>query len=245
MALLCRMLIGVVPILLTACTPLMRGVEGGKLLSGGRPPLTVESSLPLRAAGSAAPFIMTDLGFKTPDTRLTVHGAEDAASSLAVAVFAEAPELMEWHYPSFSPSDGPITGEVMLGGRPFAVSVRITDAAGDPFTPLLGLDEKQGASLRWLSQRFTALAEFRKVKIILEYREPLPEGLDDLPVALFVDDERVKAFSRRARQAFEVQFACADPPERRTEPIQGINQRTLGKFVGTLGRMEPWLFERD
>ncbi len=245
MTLLYRMLIGVLSMLLTACTPLMRGVEGGKLLSGGRPPLTVGCALPLKAAGWAAPFIMTDLGFKAPDTWLTVYGAEDAASPLAVAVFSEAPELMEWHYPSFSPSDGPITGEDELGGRVFASSVRITDAAGDPFTPLLGLDEDAAASLRWLSQRYTAMAEFRKSKIILEYREPLPEGLDELPTVMFFADERVKAFSWRARQAFEVHFACAEPPDRRAEPIQGLNQRTLGAFVGSLGRKEPWFFERD
>lgn len=245
MKLLRILLVSILLILGTACTPLMRGVESGKLVSGGQPPLTVSCVLPLNTAGSANPFIMTDVGFQTPATWLAVYGAESPTSPLAIAVFSEAPERMHWDFASFSLVDGPVNGEVLFGGRAFASALRIIDAANDPFTPLLGLQTEKASELRWLAQRYTVLTHFRQGKVILEYREPLPAWADTPLRIQLLSDPRLQAFSRRAQQVFDVQFAYAGPPIAGIAPIQGLDQRPLGRFLGSLSPINPLIEKRD
>ena len=237
--------LGFVLVLCTACTPLMRGVENGKLVSGAQPPLTVSCSLPLKDAGAADPFVLTDMGFQTPETWIAVYGAEDVSSPLAITAFSVAPDRMQWDFASFSPVDGPVNGEAMFGGRAFSSSLRIVDAKNDPFAPLVGAagtgtdDER-----RWLAQRYTALTFFRKSKVIMEYREPLPEWLADAS-QLPVYDPRLEAFSRRAQDVFKVEFVYAGPPIRRSASIQGLNQRYLGRFLGSLSPIEYLFMDND
>lgn len=245
MKLLRILLVSIFLILGTACTPLIRGMEGGSLVSGGQPPLTISCTLPLKATGSANPFIMTDAGFQTPETWLAVYGAESPTSPLAIAVFSEAPERMQWDFASFSPVDGPVNGEVLFGGRAFASALRIIDAANDPFTPLLGLQAEQVSELRWLAQRYTTLPHFRQGKVILEYREPLPAWAESSLRIPLLSDPRLQAFSRRAQQVFDVQFAYAGPPIACVAPIQGLYQRPLGRFLGSLSPINPIIEKRD
>ena len=98
-----------------------------------------------------------------------------------------------------------------LGGESFYGSVRIVNGAKDPFAPLFA-PEDQWASLDWLVQRFACLNDFRRSKLILEYREPLPaslKGVSEVPVY----NEAVQAFRERAAKVFHVQYGEAPMPK--------------------------------
>ena len=64
----------------------------------------------------------------------------------------------------------------VFGGESFYGNIRIVNGAKDPFASLF-VPEEQWASIDWLVQRFACLNDFKRAKLILEYREPLPASL--------------------------------------------------------------------
>lgn len=159
---------------ISACTPFYRGFEGSTLVSPARPDVSVSVvDMPMLAHGQIAPFLNTDQGYQFPETLVSVYGT-DAASPVAIVALSFVPSnAWEWDPLSFS---GPMAQQNMgtvFGGESFYGSVRIVNGAKDPFAPLFA-PEDQWASLDWLVQRFACLNDFRRSKLILEYREPLP-----------------------------------------------------------------------
>lgn len=159
---------------ISACTPFYRGFEGSTLVSPARPDVSVSVvDMPMLAHGQIAPFLNTDQGYQFPETLVSAYGT-DAASPVAIVALSFVPSnAWEWDPLSFS---GPMAQQNMgtvFGGESFYGSVRIVNGAKDPFAPLFA-PEDQWASLDWLVQRFACLNDFRRSKLILEYREPLP-----------------------------------------------------------------------
>ena len=225
-------------LLAVGCAPLGRDVRQGEVLSSAKPALTATSTLPFRLGGRAMPFINSDLGLVTPQAWVAVYGGETPNAPLAIVALSVAPDGMVWDLPSFCYVDGPVTSEVAFGERNFAGAVRELAVQDDAFAPLLAtrnrtLDE----GFRWLVQRYTLLENFRQSKIVLEYREPLPtsfQGLTALPIA----SAEMEAFAVRAKAAFKLAFAS--PGELgRAAPLEGVNQRYLGKFLGSLSPLAP------
>ena len=197
---------------ISACTPFYRGFEGSTLVSPARPDVSVSVvDMPMLAHGQIAPFLNTDQGYQFPETLVSVYGT-DAASPVAIVALSFVPSnAWEWDPLSFS---GPMAQQNMgtvFGGESFYGSVRIVNGAKDPFAPLFAPAE-QWASLDWLVQRFACLNDFRRSKLILEYREPLPaslKGVSEVPVY----NEAVQAFRERAAKVFHVQYGEAPMPK--------------------------------
>ena len=125
----------------------------------------------------------------------------------------------------------------VFGGESFYGSVRIVNGAKDPFAPLFA-PEDQWVSLDWLVQRFACLNDFRRSKLILEYREPLPaslKGVSEVPVY----NEAVQAFRERAAKVFHVQYGEAPMPKDEAPYIKTLNARYMGNFLGSMSVKEP------
>lgn len=224
-----------------ACTPLRRGFEKNALVSPAQPPLTVQVDLPLMAAGRIAPFVYTDNSIQSPETLVGVYGT-DAASPMAVTVLSEVPSrAWEWDILSYSMADGPITSTVSFGGMPFEGSLHIINGAKDAFSPLFA-DKGQWESLWWLAQRYACRSFFNQIKIILEYREPLPEslrGMKEVPVY----NADVRAFQARAQKVFSVQPSYEGPEVSAVPFIRSLNGKALGPFLGSLSLRDPLIFD--
>ena len=234
--------LGCATLALMACTPLMRGVQNGSVVSDAQPPVTMTSTLPVRVSGRADPFVNTDRGFVTPEAAVAVYGGETAEAPMAIVAFAAAPDLMRWDFPSFCYVDGPVTTQVNFGGQVFSGAVRKVNGERDPFAILVAPQDKV-ADVWWLAQRFTVLDNFYQSKLILEYREPLPASLRDSEIIPTLQPE-IEAFAARAQAAFKVDFAFKGPLIQRGEVIPEINRRYLGPFLGSLTPIDPLLFDR-
>ena len=199
---------------ISACTPFYRGFEGSTLVSPARPDVSVSVvDMPMLAHGQIAPFLNTDQGYQFPETLVSVYGT-DAASPVAIVALSFVPSnAWEWDPLSFS---GPMAQQNMgtvFGGESFYGSVRIVNGAKDPFAPLFA-PEDQWASLDWLVQRFACLNDFRRSKLILEYREP-------------------------AAKVFHVQYGEAPMPKDEAPYIKTLNARYMGNFLGSMSVKEP------
>lgn len=233
--------IGSAALALMACTPLMRGMQNGSVVSDASPRVTMSSTLPLKVSGRANPFVNTDMGFQTPESVVAVYGAASADTPMAIVAFSEAPTRMRWDLPSFCYVDGPVTTQVAFGGQSFSGAVRKVNGANDAFTPLVAPADK-AAEIWWLAQRFTVLDNFNQSKLILEYREPLPASLRDTDIIPSLTPE-IEGFAARAQAAFKVDFAFTGTVMERGPVITGINGRYLGPFLGSLTPIDPLFFD--
>lgn len=224
-----------------ACTPLRRGFEKEALVSPAQPPLTMRADLPLLAAGRIAPFVYTDNSLQSPETLVGVYGT-NAFSPMAVTILSEVPNrAWEWDILSYSMADGPITSTVNFGGMTFEGSLHIVNGAKDAFSPLF-MDKEEWGSLWWLAQRYACRVFFNQIKIILEYREPLPkslQGMKEVPVY----NTEVRAFQARAEKIFSVQPSYAGPDIPAVPFIRSLNGKALGAFLGSLSLRDPLIFD--
>ena len=196
---------------ISACTPFYRGFEGSTLVSPARPDVSVSVvDMPMLAHGQIAPFLNTDQGYQFPETLVSVYGT-DAASPVAIVALSFVPSnAWEWDPLSFS---GPMAQQNM--GTVFG-----------------------GESFYGLVQRFACLNDFRRSKLILEYREPLPaslKGVSEVPVY----NEAVQAFRERAAKVFHVQYGEAPMPKDEAPYIKTLNARYMGNFLGSMSVKEP------
>lgn len=228
---------------LGACAPLQRGFEGSALISSAKPEVMLSApGLPVLTEGKTEPFLYTDRGYQFPPTVLGVYGT-DAKSPMAITVLSVVPdELWEWDSAEFSGPHGAKTEGAMLGGQAFYGTVRVVNGQKDPFSPLFAENEEQFASLNWMAQRFVLLENFRSAKIILEYREPLPESLAGV-TELMPFNEQVRAFTERAAKAFQVQFGSSEvtlPKPAEAPYLNSLNGKYLGSFLGSMSPKEIW-----
>lgn len=244
--LLCSLLL--LTLLTTGCTSLMRGFRQDQFVSNGYPALTVGSNLPMTLSGRMTPMVLSEMLFITPRTWLAIYGAETPTAPLAIVSYAVAPDLFQWDLASISFPDGPVTSEVAFGGQTFTGALRVISAARDPFASFAGVTPETAGSTRWLVQRYANLADFRKTKIILEYRELLPASLEHMAesVSWLQSNPEVRAFIQRAEAAFSVQFAAPASPIVEAPWIGDstrINIREMGRFLGSLSPIDPFLTE--
>ncbi len=220
-------------VLFAACTPLHRGFEGAVLVSPTRPDIAVSvEDLPMLAHGRLTPFLKADSGYQFPETLLSVYG-KDSRSPLAIVALSFVPNnAWEWDLPSFS---GPLAQETegaSFGGESYYGTIRIVNGDKDPFSPLV-VPAEEAASVDWLAQRFVALEDFWKAKIILEYREPLPASLRGATsVPLYA--EEVRAFQARAAKTFQVRTNTGLSASAATPYLETLNAKYLGAFLGNM-----------
>ena len=228
---------------LAACSPLHRGFEGTALVSPAQPDVTAcADGIPLLAQGRMAPFVKVATAYQFPETYLAVYG-KDSRSPMAIVAMSLVPDnRWEWDPPSFS---GPLAtpdGDTDFGGEGFYGTIRIINGEKDPFSPLVA-PSGQWETVNWLAQRYVVLEDFRKAKLILEYREPLPASLHGVTtVPLY--DENVRAFQDRARKAFQVRFGGGQPAGGAAAYLDSLNGKYVGTFLGSMAPKE-FLYLRE
>ena len=144
------------------------------------------------------------------DSWITVYGKGDGVSPLAIVAHGEVPDGWYWdgimRHP-FSIDEGVET----IGGVGFQACTYVTSEKRDAFLPL---EDPEGARIlaqdgqpprRWLARMFANRFDFDNDKIVLEYREPLPEDITSITALPLGRADYIAAFEQRAREAFVVE----------------------------------------
>lgn len=225
--------------LAAGCTSLQRGMVGSVYVSNAQPAFSVTvPSLPLRAWGSATPYLTTEdsLGGIAIDAWLAVYGGTAAGQPMAIVAQAEIPPAWYWDsnmYRVFSVDQG----TAVFDGRLYQACTYIVDGSTDAFSSLV--PDTDPNTLRWIVRRFAARTNFNLGKITVEYREPLPQefvSLTDLPQG---GQTFLNEFAERAEKTFI--FATPTIAENRVQAsyIHGLRTRYLNNnFWGTMSRYD-------
>ncbi|WP_353119997.1 DUF4851 domain-containing protein [Nitratidesulfovibrio sp.] len=237
-------------VLLAACAPLTRGLSGNAVVSSSRPPVVVRpaSGFDLLGSGTASPLLDTELGLRHADVGWAFYADATRERQLAV-LLSETPTGWQWELDVSSPWREVRRDVYAVGPARFAGATFLMPAPADPFAsmlpapPRLAPDEGEW---RWLVRRYTQLFDFRAVKLVVEYREPVPAGVGE-QLADALDAGQLPAgraaallgeFEARSRAAFTV-LAYPEgglPAENFAHDASRVQVRNLG---GMAGRMEP------
>lgn len=219
-------------VLAVACTPLRRGVQGDALVSQLRPPVTMRATaLPLVSGGVLDAQLYTEVGFATARTHIATYGREDGPRVLTA--IAEARDNWQWAL-DLSVRGQMHAGRVELGGREFAAATFVLGGAKDGFT--------QDADGLFLVRRFARLDEFRSVKLIVEYREPVKD-MNAGSLAFVPDEAVLAAFEDRALRAVDVRFEAGTAEMGAGNKPEGVQGHKLDGFIGRMELKEQLLFK--
>lgn len=219
---------------------LQRGMLGSTYVSSARPDIAIAArNMPLLTAGrGTASLIWSDmLGGLPIDMWLAVYG-QGGLAPLAIAAQASVPQ--GWYWDSIWPHPQSVDEAVeVFNGVDYQACTYIVDPALDPFSGLITSVHPDGSPQLWLARYFAARFYFNDDKIILEYREPLPEGVESLSALSYGQSEMLADFEQRARAAFVVSVAPQNPGNVNTSFIQGIRWKYLGQnFLGTASKYD-------
>lgn len=237
-----RLVLFIICISLMACSPLRRGMDGTHLVSSGQPAFSATSTLPLIGAGYFSTFIETDATFPIAPIWLSLYGADDLQSPMSIIALSIVPNsYWLWDWARLSPPDSPVLMQTTFDETKFNGTTYKLNGAKDSFTLRL-TDKENAAKVNWLVQRYSALFDFRQEKLILEYREPCPPSFLEY-TNIPENEPELKAFVKRAKNAFNVTFSTLPEETKQTISEQNtitINTQYLGKFIGSLTRIDPF-----
>ena len=233
----------VLSIYLGACSGIQqRGMLGEAYVSSTRPAICVEvKDMPLMTYGTGIPNMTwtSMLGGLPIQTWVAVYGSGGLAP-MAIVAQAEVPE--GWYWDSnmkkpFSVDEGvEIFDNVAYQACTYIVSPR-----NDPFGQLITGTDPDGQPQMWLVRNFAARFNFNTDKIILQYREPLPEGVVTLSQLPYGHSELLVNFERRAREAFVVTSAPQDMGDVKEGYSDAIQWQYMGQnFLGTVSQYSPF-----
>ena len=93
--------------------------------------------------------------------------------------------------------------------------------------------------VRWLARGFAARYNFNDDKIIMEYREPLPAGIESLSALPLGAADTLRAFEQRARETFSVGPVPSDLSQLRQGYAQGVQWQYMDEnFLGTVSKYD-------
>lgn len=224
---------------------LQRGMLGPVYVSTARPDIAIEArNMPVMTAGRGMTnLIWSDmLGGLPIQMWMAVYG-EGGLAPLAIVAQAAVPQGWYWDGIMRHPQSVDEAVE-SFGGVGYQACTFIVDPARDPFSGLVTTVHPDGSPQRWLARSFAARFNFNDDKIIMEYREPLPEGVDSLTALPFGQAELLSGFEQRARDAFAVGVAPRNLEGVSTGFIQGIQWQYMGQnFLGTASRYDIYDFD--
>lgn len=231
----CLILLGVFA--LAGCEgALQRGMLGDAYVSTARPSITVAvKGMPVMTSGRgiANLFWSGMMGGLSIELWMAVYGSGGLAP---LAIVAQAQTPQGWHW------DGIMTrpfsvdqGEEVFDGVSYqACTFLIDNPAEDAFGELVTAVKPDGQPQKWMARAFAARYNFNDDKIIMEYREPLPEGVENLTALPLGYGGLLAEFAQRAREAFSVSAGPANPRGVRDNFLRGVRLQYLGeKFLGT------------
>lgn len=221
---------------------LQRGMLDGAYISTARPAISIAArDMPLMASGEGmANLDWSDmLGGLNIQMWLAVYGTGGLAP-LAVVAQADVPQGWYW--------DGILSlpfsvdrGNENFNGVGYQACTVIVDPSGSPFGGLITGVQPAGQPQLWVARYMAARYNFNNSKIILQYMEPLPEGITSLTALPLGMGDFLQQFAQRARNAFVVQNGPARPSGIKTGYIQGINWTRMDtNFLGTVSRFDYW-----
>ena len=239
--------------------PVRRGLAGDMLASSARPALLVRPASGLVPAGAGVVDIAPDTASATGSARVyhALHaspgrGGGGGAPVRLAALLAEASSEYRWPLDVTPEPDVVLVEARTATGQLAGMTVHAATFAlppdRDALAPAFGDDPapwRSGALVR----RFTALAEMRHVKLVVEYREPLvtpggtaAEGAPRFGRPVVLDDPAaLAAFEARAEQAFRLERPDGDwakgkdivKPEAAPEQVK---RREITRMLGILER---------
>ncbi|GFH62529.1 MAG: conserved hypothetical protein [Candidatus Desulfovibrio kirbyi] len=231
-------------LLLAACAGgQQRGMVGSAYVSTSRPSLAIEANnMPLATAGEGTANLTASgmLGGLPVRVWLAVYGdAKTANPAIAITAHAEVPRGWYWDgimRRPFSVNDG----MEVFGDVAYQAYTYIVDPKRDPFSVFMESETKSESDPKqWMARAFAARYNFYDDKIVLEYREPLPEGIVSLSALPMGLGDAVAAFEQRARAAFSV----GQPPAGsvRREYAATVRWRYMDeRFLGTVSKYDSF-----
>lgn len=228
---------------LAGCTAAQqRGMQGDTYVSTSRPAFSAKArDLPLLAAGSGQATLMEAgvIGGLNADAWIAVYGKSDGKGPLAIVALGELDPPWYWSG-ALSHPFAIHEGADMINGLGVETCTYMVSEQRDAFLPLMDpqaaavADKGEKPARRWISRVFACRTNFNQGKIILEYREPLPEAIQSLTSIPYGQSDFIPAFEERARKAFDINLSVK-PGEIRSGYLNGINWQYLDeKFWGTV-----------
>lgn len=220
-----------------------RGMLGEAYVSSTRPAICVQvKGMPLLAYGAGMPNITwtSVLGGLPIDTWVAVYGSGGLAP-MAIVAQAEVPNGWYWDSDMKKPFSVDAGVEV-FDNVAYQACTYIVSSSNDPFGRLATGGKPEGDPQMWLVRNFAARFNFNSDKIILQYREPLPEGVSSLSQMPYGHSELLANFEKRAREAFVV-----GPPPQNLSNVKdsyssAIQWQYMGQnFLGTASQYSPFM----
>ncbi len=216
---------------LCACTGVQqRGMAGSTYVSTSRPAfsMTVADNLPLIEGGQGTARLDEIPGGIPVDTWMALYG-DLRQGPVAVITHAELPGEY-WYWNNEMPgSQSADVGTEVIGDKAYDAWTHIVNDKRNP----LAADDADG---RWLVRTLTRRDNFDNDKIILEYRERLPEGIQTLTNLPVGSDTLLQSFAERARKAF-VPGNAATGAVIVSGPVKQVRWRYVdGNFLGAVSR---------
>lgn len=232
------MAIGIIG-LLGCNAALQRGMSGTTYISTARPAISVSvNNMPLMTAGkgTANMFWTGMLGGLPIQMWLAIYGTGGLAP---MAIVAQAQTPQGWMWDGIMRLPFSVDAEdVSFNGVTYQGYTYLVKPENDPFGGLVTGVTPDGQPQLWIARAFAARYNFNNDKIILEYREPLPQEITSLTALPHGYGDFLQTFAQRARDAFTVSNAPANPGSLTENYIQGITWTNMGQnFLGTVSQI--------
>lgn len=225
--------------LLSACMgALQRGMMGETYISTARPAISLSvPGLPLMAAGRGMTnMTWTGMAGGLPiQVWLAVYG-QGGLAPMAIVAQAQTPEGWYWDGIMERPFSVNHYNQV-FNGVTYQGFTYLVNPAQDPFSNLYTSVKPDGQPQLWVARTYMARFNFNDDKIILQYREPLPEGITDLNQLPYGQSNFLIEFNERADKAFEVGNCPANPQNVQTSFINVVRWQVMDQnFLGTVSK---------
>lgn len=232
--------------ILTGCQyALKRGIYKDAYISTARPAIMLHAkNMPFMLGGrGTCNLVWSDMAGGLPvSVWLSIYGA-GGLSPMAIMAQAQCPSGWCWD----SDMRWPFSVDAALeefNGTTYQACTYIVNPQNDPFGNMITSVQTDGTPQLWLVRAYAARFNFNHDKIIMEYREPLPQGITTLAALPQGSSDLLFEFANRARNA----LAVGNPPENmqniQTGYANAVRWQDMGNmFLGTASKDAP-LFMR-
>ena len=237
-----RIVVTLSALLLTACVAgTQRGMLDTSYVSTARPAIAMRATtLPLLTGGEGSCSLSWSGGLEGVPITVWLAAYGSGKPDAPMAIIAHADLHLGWYWDDDGSRPFSVDpGVEVFGDVGFKACTYIVESTRDPFAILAGVPEN-AEPMRWVARGFAARCNFNMSKLVMEYREPLPEHLANTPHLVIGQTDWLRAFENRAREAFVV----GPVPANRDDILRGyasnVRWRYMDqRFLGTVSRYEP------